>query len=125
MTALRIIDQRTGTATTTDAASQATAATSDTIPDGATVLFEARLTGRDIATGEVAVWQASGSAKRVSGTLSVVAVVDILTFVAGSDASLSTCAGTVDSSSNTLRVRVNGVLDTDIDWFGSITYWIN
>lgn len=114
-----------GVVTTTNAATQTTICSSDTIPDDSVGQFLATYIGRDTGTGDVASSSVSGSFKRVAGTLSVVASVNLATFAAESDASLATCTATIDASSNTIRQRVNGVALTDIEWFGTLQLWIN
>ena len=96
-----------------------------TIPDNTVVSFTVDYIGRS-AAGAIAHATVTGSAKRVSGTLTIVGTpVALLTFVAGSDAALSTSVATVDSSSNTIRARIQGIAATTIDWLATIDLVIN
>lgn len=123
---LRTIDPKVGVVSTTDAATAATVCASDTIPDSTAVLIEVHLVGRNTSTGGIASTQFVVPAKRVSGTLTVVgSIASLLPFAAGSDAALASCAAAIDVSSNTLRLRVNGVVATTIEWLGSMRLYIN
>lgn len=118
MTTQRTTYKRNGAVTTTDAATVTTVVASGTIPDSSVGLVWCSLVGRDTGTGNVASTEAVVSIRRQSGTLTILTPVNLLTFVAGSDAGLSTCALTIDASSNTVRMRVQGVASTTIDWLG-------
>lgn len=119
------IDWKTGSVNTTDSATQTTVCSSGVIPDGANVAVEVVLNGR-AADGSVAAYSAWTSAKRVSGTLTIVGTLTpTLTFAQGSDTALNTCTATVDSSGNRIRLRVNGIDATTITWFGSMRLYIN
>lgn len=125
MTALRRIDRTAGIVTSVDTGT-ATLAATGTLPDDTVFQIKARLVGRRVTgaadVGDVAAWTAEGSAKRVGGTLSVVAVAELLQFATGSDASLVGCSATVEVSGNTLRITVTPpeLLVGNIDWFGTL-----
>lgn len=114
-----------GESTTTDAATVTTVVATATIPDASVVSFTVDYLGR-AESGAVAHATLTGSAKRVSGTLSIVGTpVPLLTFANGSDAALATCAATIDANSNTIRARIQGIALTTIDWFATIQSVVN
>ncbi len=125
MTIAKIIDTISGTTTTTDAATASTVCTF-TVPENSNVLIEASLVGKDTGTGDIATAKTEHRAKRGGGGASLVgSAVDLVTFTLGSDAGLSTCAITIDASGNDIRLRVNGVAATTIDWLGHLVIYVN
>jgi hypothetical protein len=125
MTVSRIIDKKSGITTTTDAATAATVC-AYTVPTNSNVMMEIVLVGKDSGTGDVATAKAEHRAKRAGGSPSLVgSVVNLVTFALGSDASLSTCVLTIDIYGNDVRIRVNGVIATTIEWFGSVIIYVN
>lgn len=115
----KVIDKVSGTVQTTDAATVTTVATY-TMLAGTTGYAIFRLVGRD-AAGNCASAERAAGTKDPAGTVTVSGTAtNLVTFANGSDAALSTCVMTTDGTGNTLRLRVQGIAATTIDWFGTI-----
>ena len=123
---VRIIDWKSGVATTTDAATPATICESDNIPTGATATVDVYIQGRD-AAGNIASTSFQHRARNVGGTLTLVgSITNLVTMALGSDAALSTAAASITSVAGPkLRLQVNGVVATTIEWFGDVRVRVN
>ena len=112
---------------TTDGAATETVCTSDAIPDGSTVLLDLTLIGRNTVTGDSGACRGTAVAKRAAGGQVTVFVPPVLalTFAAGSEPALATCAMVLDVSGNALRLRATGVALHTIEWLGVMGLAIN
>jgi hypothetical protein len=126
--AQRILIPVSGVAQTTDAATAVTVASFDLSStafgaawNNCVVSARAHVCGRQSTNS--AVGQLMAGFSRNSGTLaqigSAVAIGSLL-----ADAALATVAVNIDSSGNLIRLRVNGVVATTIDWGGWMELWI-
>lgn len=124
MAALQKIDLVNGTVTTTDSATTTTVCTF-TVPSGSVASILAILVGRDGA-GNGATAEAAARVRNVSGVLtSIGSTTSIISFATGSDAILATCSMTIDVSGTTVRLRVNGIAATTIDWLGEMKIYLS
>lgn len=122
MTARREIGRSSGVAATTDAT--VTTVATFTIPaDSVAAFIECRLVGRDSSNNPVGC-TITGVFKRVSGTTSLVSAAGgtIGVALAGA-AGLLTSLVTLDASGTDARIRVAGVVATNIDWFAEMVAW--
>lgn len=122
---LRIIDWKSGVATTAGAATS-TICDSDVIPTNATVTVSVYLQGRETTTGAMASTSFEARGARVAGSLALVgSAIALVTMAAGSDAALATAAASVVLNGNALRLQVVGVAATNVEWFGDMRVRVN
>lgn len=125
----RIIDWKSGVATTVNA-SVVTVTATDVIPDGTTVTLDIFLQGRETTSltnfGEIASTHFIVQATRIAGVLSLVGTPTVVvSFAQGSNAALAGASAAVDVSANTLRLRATGVVGFTLEWFGDMRPRIN
>lgn len=105
-----------GTGQTTDAATTTTIASLDiTGIDGSVITVEAELIGKSTGNAGTSA-QGRRTFKVISGTLSALGTLAVIAPFDGDLASTSIM--TLDASGSTIRLRVNGIAATTIDWMG-------
>lgn len=112
----------TGTAQTTDALTAATVV-SYTLPTNTVVGVDAHIVGKDTANNSVYAVVVSAATRSGAGASQIGSPISLFTAIAS--AGLSGSVITIDVSGNDIRVRVNGVLATTIDWLAELTIWEN
>jgi len=124
MASLKQLHSAKGTAQTTDGTTWTTVATY-TLATNATAIIETWVVGKD-TTGKVATARSVQGLERISGTNTLIGtIVNLLTFAAGSNAALVTCASRLNISGNDIQFQVTGVAATTIDWMGGFDIKIN
>lgn len=124
MASAKQIHQAKGVSSTTDGTTWVTIATY-TLTSNATAQIETWLVGKD-STGKVASAKSVQAFERIGGVAVLVgSLVDLLTFAAGSNALLTSCACRINLSGDDIQLQVKGITLTTIEWMGKIEIRIN
>jgi hypothetical protein len=94
--------------------------------DNCSLLIDASWVGRNTsgAVGATGAGKVYASAKRVSGTVTVVSAIPS-TLGLTSEAGVAGVSATIDSSGTTVRLRMTGIAANDIEFFGDMRIYVN
>jgi hypothetical protein len=114
--------------TTTDATPTVSAATSYSIPSGASGYVEMLVQARNTATNVGAAAKVARTFQTPGGVLALTGALVTLVGTAGAligDATLTTALISLTSSGVIVQPRVTGIIATNIEWLLDVRYWIN